>query len=182
MQLDKKEIRKHIKLLKIEKGDRYLFNASVLINHQLFEHEWFKNAKRIGFYVSKEYEVETVLAIEQALKDKRISVPKVEGDLMNFYRIRSLADLTVGSFDVFEPVTPFITKRNKMDLIIVPVVAFNRDKYRIGYGKGFYDKYLKDYNGHTIGLAFSCAEVDEHFENQYDIPLDMIITEKEMIK
>lgn len=180
--MDKKEIRNHIKVIKKSKNDRYLFNASVLINHQLFEHEWFKNAKMIGFYVSKDDEVETILAIEEALKKKRIATPKVEGDIMNFYRIRSLSDLDMGSFQVFEPTTPFITKSKKMDLMIVPVVAFNRKKYRVGYGKGFYDKYLKDYKGHTIGLAFSFQEVDENFEEEYDIPLDCIITEKEIIK
>ena len=66
--------------------------------------------------------------------------------------------------------------------MVVPLVAFNRKKYRVGYGKGFYDKYLKDFQGTTIGLAFSFQEVDEDFEDEYDIPLDYIITEKEIIK
>lgn len=182
MQLVKKEIRKTIKSLRESKDDRYMFNASVLINHQLFEHDYFKNAKTIGFYVSKQYEVETILAIEQALKNKRIAVPKVEGEIMNFYRIKALSDLEEGSFGVFEPTTPYITRPNKMDLIVVPLVAFNRKKYRVGYGKGFYDKYLKDYKGHTIGLAYSFQETKEEFEEEFDMPLDFIITEKEIIK
>lgn len=180
--MDKKEIRKHISQLKKEKGDTALFQASVIINRQLFEQHWFKNAKRIGFYASKENEVETILSIEQALKEKRISLPKIEKDKMNYYHIKSLSDLTVGTFDVFEPTTPYLTKENEMDLIIVPVVAFNRKKYRLGYGKGFYDRYLKNFKGHTIGLAFSMCEVDEDFQEEHDICLDMIITEKEIIK
>lgn len=180
--MDKKEIRKHVKDLKLDKGDRYLFNASLLINNQLFQQYWFKKAKRIGFYVSKELEVETILTIEQILKEKRISVPKVEGSIMNFYHIKSLTDLTLGAFHVFEPTTSYYTKPSEMDIMIVPVVAFNRKKYRVGYGKGYYDKYLKNFKGHTIGLAFSIAEVDEDFEDEFDIPLDMVITEKEVIK
>lgn len=180
--MDKKAIRKSILNLKKEKGDRYLFNASLLINKQLFEQNWFIHAKRIGFYVSKEFEVETILTIEQILKDKRVSVPKVEGDILKFYHIKSLTDLNVGAFNVFEPTTCYYTKPDEMDVIIVPMVAFNRKKYRVGYGKGFYDKYLKGFKGHTIGLAFSIAEVNEDFEDEFDIPLDMIITEKEVIK
>lgn len=182
MVLDKKEIRNKIKELKNTYNDDTLFNASVIINQKLFEHEAYKDAKMIGFYVSKEKEVDTILLIEQALKKKRTATPKVEGDIMNFYRITSLSDLTVGSFDVFEPTTPYITKSKKMSLMVVPLVAFNRKKYRVGYGKGFYDKYLKDFNGTTIGLAFSFQEVDEDFQEEYDIPLDYIITEKEIIK
>jgi len=182
MQLVKEEIRQHIKQQKLKSSDDELFQKSVIINQKLFEHEYYKEAKMIGFYVSKKYEVETILLLEQALKKKRIAVPKVEGEIMNFYRIKALSDLKEGSFHVFEPTTPYITRANKMDLIIVPLVAFNRKLYRVGYGKGFYDKYLKDYKGHTIGLAFSFQEVDEDFEEEFDLPLDLIITEKEIIK
>lgn len=182
MLLAKNDIRQRIKVLRSNCSDDDLFSKSVIINQKLFEHPYYKEAKMIGFYVSKQYEVETILLMEQALKTKRIAVPKVEGDIMNFYRIKSLSDLQEGHFHVFEPTTPYITRPNKMDLIIVPLVAFNRKLYRIGYGKGFYDKYLKDYQGHTIGLAFSFQEVDEMFEEEHDLPLDVIITEKEMIK
>ena len=182
MELDKKLIRSHIKDLKATYSSDALFGASVMINQKLFEHDAYKDAKIVGMYVSKETEVDTIQFIEQTLKKKRVAVPKVEGDISNFYRIKSLSDLTIGSFDVFEPTTPYITKAKKMSVMVVPLVAFNRKKYRVGYGKGFYDKYLKDFQGTTIGLAFSFQEVDEDFEDEYEIPLDYIITEKEIIK
>lgn len=180
--MDKTEIRQKIKQLRLNSHDDELFKNSVTINQKLFEHPYYKDAKMIGFYVSKQYEVETILLMEQALKKKRIAVPKVEGNIMNFYRIQSLSDLQEGHFHVFEPTTPYIIRPNKMDLIIVPLVAFNRKLYRVGYGKGFYDKYLKEYQGHTIGLAFSFQEVDSDFEEGFDLPLDVIITEKEVIE
>ncbi len=180
MQLDKKELRDIYKKKRKDLDDSTRFKASVEICKQLFNHSFYKKAKTIGFYVSLDDEVETILLIEQALKKKRIAVPKVEGENMNFYRIQSLTDLDEGSFHVFEPTTPYITRPNKMDLIVVPFLSFNKEKYRLGYGKAFYDKYLKDYKGHTIGLAFSTCECDESFQDEYDIPLEVIITENKI--
>ena len=137
MQLDKKELRDIYKKKRKDLDDSTRFKASVEICKQLFNHSFYKKAKIIGFYVSLDDEVETILLIEQALK-------------------------------------------NKMDLIVVPVLSFNKEKYRLGYGKAFYDKYLKDYKGHTIGLAFSTCECDESFQDEYDIPLEVIITENKI--
>ena len=95
MELDKKLIRSHIKDLKATYSSDALFGASVMINQKLFEHDAYKDAKIVGMYVSKETEVDTIQFIEQTLKKKRVAVPKVEGDIMNFYRIKSLSDLTI---------------------------------------------------------------------------------------
>lgn len=179
--MDKQLIRKMMKEKRQTLNDGVLFNESILIHQKLCEHPYFKEAKMVGFYVSLPGEVETILLIEQTLKTKKVAVPKVEGDMMNFYRISSLSDLQEGSFHVFEPITPYITHPRKMDLIIVPLLAFNQKKYRVGYGKGFYDKYLKDYKGHTIGLAFSWQKTEENFEEEFDFPLDVVITEKGVI-
>lgn len=175
--MDKKELRKKYKSIRKSLTDDQRFILSTKICNQLFNHPLYIEAKMIGFYVSKDDEVDTILLLEQALSKKRVAVPKVEGDIMNFYRIQSLQDLKIGSFDVFEPSTPYITRPSKMDVIIVPLIAFNKDKYRIGYGKGFYDKYLKDYPGKTIGLAFNDCLCDEDFQEEFDLPLDIIITE-----
>lgn len=178
MQLDKNGLRKTYKDIRNQLEDSERFNKSTKIGTTLFNHPYYQKAKTIGFYVSLEEEVETILLIEESLKNrKRVCVPKVEGEDMKFYRITSLVDLKEGSYNIFEPTTPYITRPNKMDLIIVPMIGFNKEKYRLGYGKGYYDRYLKDYKGHTIGLAFDDCLINEDFQDEYDIPLELIITE-----
>ena len=178
MLLDKNGLRIKYKDIRNQLEDSERFNKSVKIGTSLFNHPYYQKAKTIGFYVSLEEEVETILLIEEALKNrKRICVPKVEGDEIRFYRIKSLVDLQEGTYNIYEPTTPYITRPNKMDLIVVPMIGFNKKKYRLGYGGGYYDRYLKDYKGHTIGLAFDDCLIEEDFQDEHDLPMELIITE-----
>jgi 5-formyltetrahydrofolate cyclo-ligase len=183
MPLDKQSIRKEYLAKRNQMNEQERIDSSIKIASTLFAHPIFQKAKNIAFYVSKDSEVETILFIEEALKNnKRIYVPRVEKDTMNFYRIRNLSELKEGAFHVFEPTTNYQASLDKLDLIIVPLVAFNEKKYRIGYGKAFYDKYLKDYKGKTVGLAFSSQKTDIEFQEETDISLDYIITENNIYK
>ena len=99
---------------------------------------------------------------------------------MNFFSWKKNEVLYVGKFGILEPIK---SKPKIPDLILVPILAFDKNKYRLGYGKGFYDRYLNKYlkkfkNIFTVGIAFSFQRHDNLPVNQKDVKLDYIITEK----
>lgn len=136
---------------------------------------------KIGIYVSFDNEVDTFCLINDLLQQKKIIYcPKIIGNKMEFFSIKNICDLDQGKYGILEPSSDN-EKPNSLDLLIVPLIAFNQDKYRIGYGKGFYDKYLENHHCKTIGLAFDFQKVDNKFEEIFDQKLDLIITDKEII-
>ncbi|MEG0328600.1 MAG: 5-formyltetrahydrofolate cyclo-ligase [Erysipelothrix sp.] len=141
-----------------------------------------REAHHVGIYVSFNDEVDTHRLIQTLLELKiKVSVPKIEDKLMNFYEIESLAQLEPGHFGVEEPVARNLTNPDYIDLMIVPLLAFNRSGYRVGYGKGYYDKYLKNINPYKIGIAYDFQEVAVDFQEVHDVALDAIITNKGVI-
>ncbi|MBE6688038.1 MAG: 5-formyltetrahydrofolate cyclo-ligase [Ruminococcaceae bacterium] len=100
-------------------------------------------------------------------------------DIMIFHRIDSLEDLHIGMYDIPEPADDFPLYEPKGHCVcIVPALAFDRRGYRIGYGKGYYDRFLRDFRGTKIGLCYSDFLLDTIPVGKYDSKVDMIITEK----
>ncbi|MEG0276290.1 MAG: 5-formyltetrahydrofolate cyclo-ligase, partial [Coprobacillus sp.] len=129
-------------------------------------------------YVSLPNEIDTHNLITETLKTKRVCVPKIENNLMNFYEIHSLDELQPGYFDVLEPITNILILPQDIGLMITPLLAYDKRLYRVGYGKGFYDKYFSSgFNGYKLGLAFSFQYIDQIRIDQYDCCLDEIIIE-----
>ncbi len=137
-------------------------------------------------YVSTEIEVDTKEFINALLASgKKVAVPRCEGgpSEMNFYYINSLDELSSGSFGVLEPQP---NKENMLiqtenTICIVPAFMFDKSGYRLGYGKGYYDRYLSRYKGSTIGICYSQNVKEELFHGKYDRTVDMIVTEKQII-
>ena len=141
-------------------------------------------------YADYHAEVGTLLIIEDALlRGKKVFCPKViENSVdfkMDFYEIRSTCDLVEGYKSIMEPIDnpdrSFELERPhlKKVLMLVPGVAFDKDGNRIGYGKGYYDAYLKDKPEIlTVGVCFSIQLLDEVPFNDSDIRLDYVISEK----
>ena len=129
-------------------------------------------------YVDFNKEIETKKIIEAAWNSgKRVAVPKVEGSTMSFYEITSFAQLKPGCWGILEP-----HDCQKIDwdeaLMIVPGVAFDKWRHRIGYGGGFYDKYLSGHpNCVTVAIAFDFQIVAEVPTEIFDIVPQMLITE-----
>ena len=109
--------------------------------------------------------------IEIRLDNKLICYPKVEGKIMNFYFPESF---TKGVYGIDEPIGKLVDKKD-IDIIIVPLLYFDKDNNRVGYGGGYYDKYLADYKGITIGVAYDFQEVDKIDIKPTDVKLDYII-------
>ena len=109
--------------------------------------------------------------IEIKLENKKVCYPKVIGNDLSFFIPNSFKK---GYFDILEPIGKKIDKKD-IDIIIVPLLYFDKNNNRVGYGKGFYDRYLSDYRGITIGVAYDFQEVDNIDTKPSDVKLNYII-------
>ena len=136
----------------------------------------YRSAKLIMVYVSTSIEIDTYKIIENALKDgKQIAVPRCipQTRQMEFHYITSVDQLTPGSFSVLEPPEDFSGA-----LMLVPGFMFDCFGYRLGYGKGYYDRYMSRYNGAAVGLCYS-EELRAHmYHGRYDRAVDAVVSEK----
>lgn len=159
-------------------------SASDRIIQRLKQTPAYQSAETILCFVSFGTEVMTHEFIKQALVEgKRVLVPyirtKAEGMLAS--ELKDFSELEVGYYNILAPKEDCLRLINEQpDLVIVPSVAFSQDGYRIGYGGGFYDRYLgaQTDRSHTIGIAFSVQVVDRVPVEDFDIPVDQLITEE----
>lgn len=206
--MEKKELRKLKMMLRDSLSDEKLQAFSDIITNNIIKLKEFQNADTILSFVSCRSEVRTDKLIEYSLKcGKKVGVPKVEGDIIRFYRIFGFEDLEPGYFGVLEPRINTDIKKNKDDLIIpeneksddgraaeldpegsfmiVPGLVFDRKLNRLGYGKGFYDRYFDKNSAKNIfkcGAAFDLQICEEINPSAYDVPLDLLVTESEIIR
>lgn len=136
----------------------------------------FKSAKVVGAYHAFGSEVKTDMIIEQARSlSKKVALPSVEADSLTFYELSSGKYLVKGRFGIMEPL-PY-GPVDRMDLLVVPGVAFDKKGYRLGYGKGYYDKFLAKKKVVSIGLGYSFQLLDNLPKDMHDKKLDAIATE-----
>lgn len=175
--LDKKQIRKYMKQKRLLYDKQTLLSYSHQIINQIYQHPKYIESSLIGIYVSLELEVYTLDLIKNTLKTKRVAVPKVVGETMEFYEIKNLEDLKEGHFHVLEPTTQTIVQPSDIELMITPMLAFDELNYRVGYGKGYYDRYFSNgFKGYKLGLAYDFSYVKNITCDKYDIKLDEVIT------
>ena len=164
------EVRKNINGIEKEKSDDCIFNKIINL-------EKFKKSKLLLTYVSLRDEVDTIKLIEYSLNvNKEIAVPKCEDGTIRFYKIKSLKELDKGKFNILEPVTNRLVKDFENSMCIVPGIAFDKNNNRLGYGRGYYDKFLKQYKECKIGIAYKQCICDNICVNQFDIKMDIVIT------
>lgn len=139
----------------------------------------YKNADCIYAYISTRNEVDLANLIEAAWTDgKRIAVPRVCGQDMSFYYIESYADLEKGNFGISEPKDGAMQAEEKDALMLIPGVAYDKTGNRIGYGGGYYDRYLSGVHNHyIIAPAYEFQIVDTLVSEKHDIQVDEIISE-----
>lgn len=157
--------------------------ASQTISKTLRARPECRKATAICVYVSLPDEVDTTTLLRAFIHQKKtVVVPRVAGKELTLHRIRTLRDLRTGSFGIAEPKRscPEIEK-SLVDLFIVPGIAFDRQGFRLGWGKGYYDRLLKGVKAPKIGLAFASQIVPRLFHKRYDIPMDIVITEHETL-
>jgi len=181
--LEKQEIRNYIKNLRMQLAPSEHEAMSRMIASKVEASPEYRNARCIYSYVDFGNEAATKGIIAHALTEgKRVAVPKVHGDRMDFYYIRSISELEEGCFGVLEPVV-LDPAGEEEALMLMPGVAFDENGHRIGYGKGYYDKYLSIHENHyKMALAFDFQVFSEIPFEDTDICTDEIITETRDIK
>ena len=186
--MEKRKVREEI----IQKRDTLSLEIKKSYDEKIFKNliisDIYKKSKKIFIYISFGSEVDTKRFIKYALNDnKEIYVPKTNKDTkeMIAINIHSLDNMYVDKWGILEPK---IVDKNKIsesfDLIIMPGVAFDRSGNRIGYGGGYYDKYISKLNLQCtkLVLAYDLQIVNEFKSEQHDIKVDYIITNNEFIK
>ena len=152
---------------------------SRVIVDKLLNSDIYQKAKVVALYYSLPMEVDTKELINKSLTKKEVLLPKVIKDKMIFIKINSKTKYIESNFKVLEPIGK--EYHGNIDLIIVPGVMFDKKMNRLGYGKGYYDKYLSKKNIYKIGLCFNDQVIDILPCEKHDIKMNMIITEKEKI-
>jgi 5-formyltetrahydrofolate cyclo-ligase len=159
-----------------------------IIFDKLINSTFYKECKTIFTFVSFKSEVNTHRFIEHAIRgSKIIGVPKIKNKQtgIEVFKINSLKDLEVGYFNTLEPRSECPKVNNEdIDFIVMPGLAFDREGGRIGYGGGFYDRFLMNLNKKVdkIAIAYQFQIFDDVPTNEMDVNVDGIITEKEFIK
>lgn len=182
--VEKKLIRKEIFRRRKEASQEELDIWSDAIIEKVLATDMYKNCETIYTYVAYKREVETKGLIQQAWKDgKKVAVPRVEGSVMNFYYITSLDQLENSDMGIPEP-KPENPADDEYALMVMPGVAFDRTMNRIGYGGGFYDRYLEEHpNLKRLAIAFEFQFVEGPLPTEpTDICPEMIITESCILK
>ena len=154
------------------------------IARRFFLLDEYKNARVILLYASLSDEVSTDEIARRAVLDgKRIAFPRCNSDHSMDFLFCSRDDLIPGFHGISEPPqgAPHFEGGENV-LCIVPGLVFDRRGYRIGYGGGFYDRFLKDFDGFKVALARADFILDSVPREDFDLPCDIIITEKEVIK
>ena len=141
--------------------------------------------KNIGGYYPYNYEIDVLKILKKLERSGyKILLPKIKSNhQMDFFNWSTNSPLTINKYGIPEPCSDEVKYPG---ILLVPLVAFDKNLNRIGYGGGFYDRYIKKIkkikNITTIGMAYSCQKVKKILVNQYDIKLDFIVTEKEIIR
>ena len=147
--------------------------------------ECFQNADVILLYFPIKNELSPLPIIDTAIKmGKKIAFPicNTQSNTLTFRVINSIDELIPSHFGILEPLlsneSPILTERT---LAIVPAIAYSKEGHRLGYGKGYYDRFLRDFEVTSIGFSYSALVLDSLPLEAHDIPLKMIITESEVL-
>ncbi|MBI2653813.1 5-formyltetrahydrofolate cyclo-ligase [Candidatus Woesearchaeota archaeon] len=161
-----------------------ILEKSNKIKNNLFNLEQYKKSKIVMFFVSFGSEVHTHDMIKEALKSKTVIVPKVVHHEIEPSVIIDFDNLVPsGKFKIPEPIEAMKIAYKNIDLILVPGIAFDKEGHRIGYGFGYYDRFLRRVpKAIKIGLAFDLQIVDKIPREMHDVPVDLIVTEERVIE
>ena len=177
----KNEIRKVMKAKRREVDGKERETAALALLDRLVETKDYQDAKSVYAFVSYNDEIDTFPIMRRVLEDKkRLFAPKIEAGVMSFYEIMNIdRDLSEGAFGILEPNTGAMDISHN-GLMLMPGLAFDKEHNRVGYGKGFYDKYLSWPNSHIkIAIGYDFQVIDDVIPTREDdIKADYIITDK----
>jgi len=175
--MDKKELRAQIRALKRAMTEEQIVQSSARLGELFVQTAQYKQAKTIYGYLPYNQEVRTVPMLEQALRDgKKVAVPKCYGDEMRFIYMDDLSKVEAGYANIPEPIADDPVADDKTALVLMPGMAFTKNGDRMGYGGGFYDKFLAAEPDHpTVALCYAFQMVESLPTEEYDIPVDCVL-------
>ena len=175
--MDKKELRRQIRDLKRQMSEEEIVNASEKLEVMFISTEQYRNAKTIYGYLPYNQEVRTTSILARALQDgKRVAVPKLYGPEMKFIYLTDLSQVEKSDKGIPEPVFDELVGDDPTALVLMPGLAFTKNGDRMGYGGGYYDKFLAVEPDHpTVALCFDFQIVDEIPTDDYDVPVDLVL-------
>lgn len=183
---EKVMLRSHYKDMRNKMTLAYKRSLDLEIARTVLMSDLYVNAEHILFYMATKHEIETRNMIRAALAcGKKVSLPRCTPEgTMEFYYISSLSDVKEGSFGILEP------ERNpenlaldfENSLCIVPGLSFDPEGNRLGYGKGYYDKFLRSYKGVSMGLCYGSFVKWSIPAGKFDVPVDFLATDSNIRK
>ena len=178
--------KKSLRNLLLEKRDNTSVDlmkiASGKMQKRLKKINAFRNAQKIGVYYPIGSEILTQDIIQELLSNgKDVFLPKVIGENIEFRKITDFSNLEKGSFDIMEPKDDCQIDNN-LDVVLVPTVGISPIGVRLGYGHGFYDRFLAEHKTATISLTLEKQIVKNIPKSEHDIIIDWIVTEDRILK
>jgi len=178
--MDKKALRREIGEKKRALSEAQIEARSRVLADRLFAAEQYRQCKSLYAYLSFNQEVRTSPIIERAWADgKRVAVPKVVGNEMVFIWIDSFDNLAPqGAYNITEPIEDGPVADDATALVLMPGLAFDPEGRRVGYGGGYYDRFLEKEPDHPlVALCYDFQLVDHLEVEAHDVPVDVVITD-----
>ncbi len=178
--MDKKALRREIGAKKRALSAAEVEARSAVLAEKLYATRQYRTARTLYAYLSFNQEVRTGAIIERAWADgKRVAVPKVVGDEVVFIWIDSFDNLAPqGAFQIMEPVGDGPVADDATALVLMPGLAFDPEGHRVGYGGGYYDRYLAAQPDHpTVALCYDFQMLERLDVDDFDVPVDLVITD-----
>lgn len=172
LSLRKRALRREVLIRRDALSETEQMNAGALITERILEHEWFREAEIVLGFASYGSEIRTDRILQETIRmGKQLYLPKIMGDEMLFFRVKDMCELQVGYKGIREPqgaggqyIYVQRAEGTCRVLLLMPGVAFDAERGRMGYGKGFYDRFLTDKPGviaRSIGIAHACQLVEK---------------------
>lgn len=175
--MNKQELRRTIRERKRAMTEEEIVERSNALAEKFYNTPAYQAASTIYGYLPYNQEVRTVPMLQRALDDgKRVAVPKVYGDEMRFIYLEDLTQVSKGYAGIPEPIADAPVAEDKQALVLMPGLAFDPQGHRIGYGGGFYDKFLaKEPHHPTLALCYE-FQMQAHLDTEeFDIPVDTVL-------
>ena len=149
------------------------------LTERFLKHPFYQEAKTIATYLSFPHEFQTQELIDQALKDgKKVLIPKTYPKGRMDFVVYDPQQLVKTAFGLLEPQGDLeVVDASQIDLIHVPGLAFTTEGYRIGYGGGYYDRYLEHFTGHTLSTIYRC-QIQDFIPENHDIPVQEVLIDE----
>ena len=177
--MDKKALRRAIGEKKRAMSIPEIEQASQRLTEKFLQTEFYRDCESVYAYLSYNQEVRTAALIRRAIQDgKRVAVPKVYGDEMRFIWLDDPDQVAPGAYNIPEPIADAPVADDKTALVLMPGLAFDLEGHRLGYGGGFYDRFLAEETEHKLVALCYGFQLLDHLETEaHDIPVDLVIAD-----